>query len=350
MLNFYNFIKDKVKQSYKIGRINYCLYSTIKKNCLKFPYIANKSTPYNDTQSLKKLHKIDLFSAPIIVTGRFRSGSTLLWNIFRQIDGVTSYYEPLNERRWFDPYIRGEKIDATHINVKNDYWREYEGLYERLKPLYQDRWIERDLYMDECSSDWDLHRYIKEIAKASSGIPVLQFNRIDFRLPWLKRIFPQSTFIHIFRHPRDQWISTLMDPKIFGPNSGNLVDFAKADKFYLCTWVHDLQHLFPFLKDLNRHPYYHFYFLWKLSFLFGKEHCQHSLKFEDLVNQPRLILEPLFANLEILNPDWDRILKVIVTPVIGKWSAYAPESWFLDIEAECEQEMQMFFGWKGDNV
>jgi hypothetical protein len=32
--------------------------------------------------------------APIFVTGRFRSGTTLLWNIFRHIDGCTSYYEP----------------------------------------------------------------------------------------------------------------------------------------------------------------------------------------------------------------------------------------------------------------
>jgi hypothetical protein len=50
--------------------------------------------------------------APIFVTGRFRSGSTLLWNIFRHIDGCTSYYEPLNERRWFDPGRRGDRIDA----------------------------------------------------------------------------------------------------------------------------------------------------------------------------------------------------------------------------------------------
>lgn len=37
---------------------------------------------------------------PIFITGRFRSGSTLLWNLFRQARGVTSYYEPLNERRF----------------------------------------------------------------------------------------------------------------------------------------------------------------------------------------------------------------------------------------------------------
>ena len=31
---------------------------------------------------------------PIFITARFRSGSTFLWNLFRRIDGYTSYYEP----------------------------------------------------------------------------------------------------------------------------------------------------------------------------------------------------------------------------------------------------------------
>ena len=39
---------------------------------------------------------------PIFITARFRTGSTLLWNIFRHIEGCTAYYEPFNERRWFD--------------------------------------------------------------------------------------------------------------------------------------------------------------------------------------------------------------------------------------------------------
>ncbi len=68
--------------------------------------------------------------APVFLTGRFRSGSTLLWNLFRNVPDCTSFYEPLNERRWFDPGIRGQRVDKTHLGVE-EYWREYEGL-ERL--------------------------------------------------------------------------------------------------------------------------------------------------------------------------------------------------------------------------
>jgi len=63
------------------------------------------------------------------------------------------------------------------------------------------------------------------------------------------------------------------------------------------------------------------------------------------MTQPRSVLESLFADMEIHNPDWDKILSIIVAPTMGKWSDYAPESCFTDIEAECEEEMQLFFGW-----
>ena len=77
----------------------------------------------------------------VIITGRFRSGSTLLWNLFRQAGGFTAYYEPLNERRWFDPTARGDRTDSTHRNV-SDYWREYDGL-EALSRFYREDWIRR---------------------------------------------------------------------------------------------------------------------------------------------------------------------------------------------------------------
>ena len=71
------------------------------------------------------------YSGTVFITARFRTGSTLLWNIFRHIDGCVSYYEPLNERRWFDSRARGNRIDSTHRGV-DDYWREYEGLEDAM--------------------------------------------------------------------------------------------------------------------------------------------------------------------------------------------------------------------------
>ena len=84
--------------------------------------LASPSPTSGRGAELSPSHRSDV----VIVTGRFRSGSTLLWNLFRQAGGFTAYYEPLNERRWFDPTARGDRTDSTHRNV-SDYWREYDG-------------------------------------------------------------------------------------------------------------------------------------------------------------------------------------------------------------------------------
>jgi hypothetical protein len=83
--------------------------------------------PYKDLRISQYATQPALRDDVIIITGRFRSGSTLLWNLFRNINGMTAYYEPFNERRWFDPHVRGARVDPTHKNV-DEYWREYEGL------------------------------------------------------------------------------------------------------------------------------------------------------------------------------------------------------------------------------
>ena len=86
--------------------------------------------------------------------------------------------------------------------------------------------------MDEDFWDPDLKRYVEILIERAPGRPVLQFNRIDFRLPWFRRHFPDAKIVHLYRHPRDQWCSALMDVKCF-PRHGRVEDFAAHDKFYL---------------------------------------------------------------------------------------------------------------------
>src|SRR5439155_18080217 len=75
--------------------------------------------PYPDLGAPQVGGRTSQRSDVILITGRFRSGSTLLWNLFRNVPGCTAYYEPLNERRWFDPALRGDQTDATHRNVSD---------------------------------------------------------------------------------------------------------------------------------------------------------------------------------------------------------------------------------------
>ncbi len=278
----------------------------------------------------------------IFITGRFRSGSTLLWNLFRHIPECTSYYEPFNERRWFDPSRRGSHTDQTHRHAVA-YWKEYNGL-NVLADYYREEWIDRNLYMDERFYDPSMKRYIEILIERAPGRPVLQFNRIDFRLPWLRRQFPHARLVHLYRHPREQWCSTLRDPQAF-PKDKGFADYAPHDHFYLCNWARDLRYHFPFLEEGQlTHPYELFYLIWKLSYLFGRKYAHLSLAYEDLVCNPDEQLSAMLNALDIRNYDLERLKAMVVRPEEEKWRRYAEESWFQEHENHCENLLAEYFG------
>lgn len=276
----------------------------------------------------------------VFITARFRSGSTFLWNVFRNVEGCTAYYEPLNERRWFDPALRGTRVDGTHKNV-TEYWREYDGL-EELGRWYRLDWTDKNLFMDSRFWDPGLKRYIEVLIERARGRPVLQFNRVDFRLPWLRKNFPEAKLVHLYRHPRDQWCSTLLDPKSC-PKESSVAAFAEQDHFYLRTWARDLKYHFPFLDERHiEHPYDLFYYVWKLSYLFGRKYAHCSIAYEELIQNPRSQLESLFNLLGMERYDLDRTLQLLEQPRLGKWREYAGDDWFKGRETACEQVLAEF--------
>lgn len=321
---FIKFIKQKA--------IEQKLSQWLKQKQQSIPKLINQKTPYFD--SYKHNEGVSNRDDIVFITGRFRSGSTLLWNMFRQLPSCTSYYEPFNERQWFNPNIRGESTDKTHLNV-SDYWQEYEGL-QQLSNFYEDNWIKQSLHMDEKSFDPNMKSYICELIAATNLRPILQFNRIDFRLPWIKQTFPNAKIIHIYRNPRDQWISTLS-------NKNSSVKENFEDDFYLDMWCQDLQHHFPFLnKQFTEHPYQKFYYLWKLSYLYGCKYSDLSIQFEQLTTNSELIGKQILKTIN-LDANFEKFTKVIKQPILNKWQSYADERWFYKLEYDCDQQLSDFF-------
>ena len=279
----------------------------------------------------------------IFITGRFRSGSTLLWNVFRNVPTVTAYYEPFNERRWFDRAARGARVDPTHLNVR-EYWSEYDGL-DVLSKYYCEGWTRRQLYMNAHAWNPSMQKYIETLIECSRGRPVLQFNRVDLRLPWLRYHFPHAKILHIFRHPRDNWCSTLGGQTTSGPNL-KLRDFEFLDGFYLLTWGRDLRHYFPFLTlDAESHPYELFYQIWKLSYLFGRTCSDISISFEEILGSPESAMRNVLSALSVEHYDLAKLSGLVGQVATGAWTRFADHQWFKAIEEKVDNTINDYLGY-----
>ncbi len=329
-------IKSSIKKFIKNSFLDEILQDRIQEEQNKYSTLRlnnrNIHNPYLNQDIDLASHSENLSEKIIFISSRFRSGSTLLWNLFRHMPDCTSYYEPFNERRWFDTENRGKHVDNTHKGI-NDYWREYEGL-GCLSKLYNEDWIRHELYMDRNSSNLAMESYINCLAENSKSKAVLQFNRIDFRLPWLHSRYPNATFLHLYRNPREQWVSFLRDSK---KQNKDVVADHFEDFFYLHLWAKDLALAFPPLKHWKEmHPYELFYLIWKLSFNAGKEHSDLSISFEEIVSDPKTILLNIAEQTKIQTDNLELLSSLIVQPDQNKWESYANPIWFESKERKIE--------------
>ena len=296
--------------------------------------------PYTDLGSGETAPVASPESGAVFITGRFRSGSTLLWNLFRHVAGVTSYYEPFNERRWFDPHSRGDEVDRTHLGV-DDYWAEYDGLTE-LGQYFDPRWKFRQLYMPAAAWNLPMQRYIETMIARARGRAVLQFNEVDFRLGWLRARFPTVPILHVYRHPRDQWCSTLLGAARSAAQC-RLREFAPMDGFYLLSWARDLRYAFPFLTlTEDAFAYELYYQIWLLSFRLGQLQASASFAFEDLIADPAAGIRRLMVAAGVPQVPIDPLVALVKPVPIGKWRECASAEWFQDIESRVHADLTAY--------
>ncbi len=267
----------------------------------------------------------------VFITARFRTGSTMLWNIFRQIPEVVAYYEPLHEKlsQWI---ISRVPPQSGHYKV-DTYFREYPPVEELHKHHSAEFGVCR-LHLEAKEAYPQLKQYIQYLidSAGTNRIPVFQFNRLDFRLPWVKANFPGISIIHLHRSPRDQWCSSIAEyPR-------GVEDDLNADPYLITTWTRDLCQQFPFLASpFIRHAYQRHYYLWKLSYLAGRHLANVSVSYEEILESPERTISTLLqvAGLNAWE-NLERCLAVIVQKPLYTWKQYRSEEWFTELEQECE--------------
>ncbi len=279
--------------------------------------------------------------APVITTSRFRTGSTLLWQCFLRLGDFTAYYEPFNDRQWFSPEKRGDQVDASHRGVE-DYARNYDGLTD-LSDHYQIDWINRRLAMGATDADRHMVAFIKLLIESAPGQPVLQFNRIDFRLGFLKEKFPEASFLYLGRNPRDTWLSTLRG--VDNDPSWTLMSYQPYCRFYLLEWYRDLILTFPWLfyPAQKTHPYQLHYMLHRLSELFARRYCDVFMQYEDMETDLVKTLDAALDQLGHANRDLSAVAG-LSQPRARRYDHSSHQSFYEEQESRVEEQLRRVLG------
>jgi len=272
---------------------------------------------------------------PVFITARFCSGSTMLWNIFRTTPGYRAFYEPCHDN--LIAHIHNTKPKDRHIGV-DSYWDEYYPLLSQLERFHSPTFGVTRLLLESNERYDELERYLKFLIRSSgNNTPVLKFNRMDFRLPWLKRYFPEAKIIHLYRDPRDSWLSMvkhLPQDEWDDPNHSDMYD--------LLIWSISLAPVFPFLfGEEITNSYQRHYYIWRLSKIMGQKFADCSLDFQrDFQDNPRLGLQKLATIDNKLNDYFHDALSKIARIEPGRWREYRSSIWFEEIEARCDYILQ----------
>jgi glycosyltransferase involved in cell wall biosynthesis len=153
---------------------------------------------------------------PVFLHSLFRTGSTYIWNKFRQNRHYYCYYEPFHQGL---AEITAENIEAlltrdfesvNHPPLDKYYLYEYKPLLDHRHeglPFFK-KSFSFDEFCFRDSENPDLVKYIDYLlVGAGKKIPVLQFNRSSLRVRWFKKYYPGARHIYLVRNPADQWSS-----------------------------------------------------------------------------------------------------------------------------------------------
>ena len=239
----------------------------------------------------------------IFISGRFRSGSSFMWQLFDRMPEYCAWYEPLHPQLL--TAIEHTSPRTDHVGVE-DYWSAYRD-HPAFRDTYQSTFATEDLYLEADDEAPQLEAYINHLIELSAAqIPVLQFNRMDLRLPWLKARFPQAVVIHTDRNPLQLYHSQrrhIAAELRHDPNHW--------DAYELVPWSYSLSDVFPFLLANDQpHAFYRCYLLHRLSSLIAARHADLTIHLDQHVFESQEFVGRL-ASVVPLNSEQQAQLKAM---------------------------------------
>jgi Sulfotransferase family len=219
----------------------------------------------------------------VFLTGDFCSGSTLLFTLFRQTGQYHCLYEPLH------PLLREYLIwplrAYEHHYFVGDYFKEFSG-FDRINELFDPSWATRDLYMETGASAPRLKRYLDYLIETGfqrHSRVLLKFNRMNFRLPWLRAQFPEAKIVHIYRDKDSEWKSILRRGQEHVGKEDIGQDSPHFEGFQIATWCEDLKRQFPELAaEASRTGYERFCKLYDRSLAAQQPYADISIEYRAL--------------------------------------------------------------------
>lgn len=194
----------------------------------------------------------------LAISGRFRAGTSLLWQCFAAVPKLRCWYEPLHDH--LPEQIAHVQPMASHRGIE-DYWGSYRAQPAVLE-RYQRQFALSRLWLDADARWPQLEAYLRRLLDAPPGqYSVLKFNRVSLRLPWLRQAFPELPILHVRRDARACWRSSR---RHLEPARRELA--GDPDAYDLAQWLLSLGAEIPwFLSLLERPSYSGHYALWQLD-------------------------------------------------------------------------------------
>ncbi len=254
----------------------------------------------------------------VIVAGRFRSGTTMVWNAFRRQPGWRCYLEPLHEHLVAHVERRSQEVDPSHRAVAN-YWLEYGSIdIDRLRRLHQPWFAQHRFRMAADASADDLRDFLALLV-GSAERTMLKLTRADFRLPWLRVQFPDALLLLLVRNPRDLWTSYLGRGAL-SEEAALAADGYGAFLGYHRAVMDDLG------IDVPGHPYRRFFAHSLLSVVDAAGAVDAIVRYEDIVEDPNSWREQLDEQLGIPLP------RPFVVDRLGLGARFHSAEWYADQE------------------